>query len=92
MSNYNAPFDFDGDKFLYIVYYDESIRCINIYTFTKKKKFNYLIDKKSGHITHMKLLPNDCIFLCRNYSYVKYINMKIIIIQIKVKIIIILFY
>ena len=67
MSNYNVPFDFDGDKFLYIEYYDESIRCINIYnTLTKNKKFNYLIDKKFGHISHMKLLPDDCIFLCRN--------------------------
>ena len=44
MSNYNVPFDFDGDKFLYIEYYDESIRCINIYnTLTKKKTLNYLI-------------------------------------------------
>jgi hypothetical protein len=67
MSNYNVPFDFDGDKFLYIEYYDESIRCINIYnTLSKKKYLSYLIDKKFGHISHMKLLPNDCIFLCRN--------------------------
>ena len=67
MSNYNVPFDFDGDKFLYIEYYDESIRCINIYnTLSKKKYLTYLIDKKFGHISHMKLLPDDCIFLCRN--------------------------
>ena len=26
----------------------------------------FLIDKKFGHISHMKLLPNGCIFLCRN--------------------------
>ena len=67
MSNYNVPFDFDGDKFLYIEYYDESIRCINIYnTLNNKKIFNFLLEKKFGHISHMKLLPDDCIFLCRN--------------------------
>ena len=81
MSNYNVPFDFDGDKFLYIEYYDESIRCINIYnTLSKKKYLTYLIDKKFGHISHMKLLPDDCIFLCRNlficeiYKYNNNIN------------------
>lgn len=67
MSNYNVPFDFDGDDFLYIEYYDESVRCINIYkTLSNKIKFKYLIDKQFGHISHMKLLPDNCIFLCRN--------------------------
>ena len=67
MSNYNIPFDFDGDHFLYIEYLDESTRCINILkTLTDEKIFKYLLDKKFGHISHMKLLPDNCIFLCRN--------------------------
>jgi hypothetical protein len=67
MSNYNVPFDFNGNEYLYLEYFDESIRCINIYkTLNHKKKFKYLLDKKFGHISHMKLLPDNCIFLCRN--------------------------
>ena len=81
MSNYNVPFDFNGDEFLYLEYYDESTRCINIYkTLSKRKKFQYLIEKQFGHISHMKLLPDNCIFLCRNlyeceiYRYKSKIN------------------
>ena len=67
MSNYNIPFDFDGDNFLYIDFIDESKRSINILqTLTNKIKFKYLLDKKFGHISHMKFLPENCIFLCRN--------------------------
>ena len=90
MSNYNVPFDFNGNEFLYLEYFDESIRCINIYkTLNHKKKFKYLLDKKFGHISHMKLLPDNCIFLCRNlyeceiYKYTSdhnedhYINLNI---------------
>ena len=79
MSNYNVPFDFDGDNFLYLEYYEDSTRSINIYkTLKDKKKFKYYLDKNFGHISHMKLLPDNCIFLCRNqficeiYKYKKY--------------------
>ena len=79
MSNYNVPFDFDGDNFLYLEYYEDTTRSINIYkTLKDKKKFKYMLDKKFGHISHMKLLPDNCIFLCRNlflceiYKYKKY--------------------
>ena len=81
MSNYNVPFDFDGDNFLYLEYYDESSRCINIYqTLGFRKIFQFVLEKNFGHISHMKLLPNDCIFLCRNlcvceiYKYKTEIN------------------
>ena len=67
MSNYNVPFDFDDDKFLYVEYFDDSVRSINIYkTLSNNKIFSILINKQFGHISHMKLLPDDCIFLCRN--------------------------
>ena len=67
MSNYNVPFDFDGDHFLYLEYFDESSRSINIYkTLSFKYTFQYMIDKNFGHISHMKLLPDNSIFLCRN--------------------------
>ena len=67
MSNYVVPFDFDGDQFLFLDYISKKERTINIvYTMTKKEKYNYLIkDKSFRHISYMKLLPNNKIFLCR---------------------------
>ena len=68
MSNYAVPFDFDGDQFLFLDYISKNERTINvIYTASKKENYYYLIkDKKFGHISHMKLLPDNKIFLCRN--------------------------
>lgn len=68
MSNYAVPFDFDGDQFLFLDYISKTERTINvIYTASKKAEYYYLIkDKKFGHISHMKLLPDNKIFLIRN--------------------------
>ena len=66
MSNFNVPFDFDGNKFLYLEYYSKTMRCINIYnTLEDQKIFQFFIKNDFGHISFMKLLPDNCIFLCR---------------------------
>ena len=67
MSNYVVPFDFDGDKLLFLDYISQNERIISVvYTATKKEKFIYNIkNKEYGHISHMKLLPDDKIFLCK---------------------------
>ena len=67
MFSFCVPFDFDGDKFLFLDYQTKLIRRICIYyTLSKEKPFIYKINKDFGHISHMKLLYNDRIFLCRN--------------------------
>ena len=68
LSNYVVPFDFDGDKFLFLDYISKKERTINVfYTATKKEEYIYIIkDRSYGHISHMKLLTNNKIFLCRN--------------------------
>ena len=67
MSNYVIPFDFDGDKFLFVDYISKNERIIRVvYTATKKEDFLYIIkNKEYGHICHMKILPNNKIFLCK---------------------------
>ena len=66
MSNFNVPFDFDGDKFLYLEYYNKNTRCINIFsTLREQKLFQYFIKNDFDHISFMKILPDDSIFLCR---------------------------
>ena len=69
MSNYSIPFDFDGDRFLYLEYKTKVERRICIYyTLTDKEKYEYNIEKNYGHISHMKIISKDDnkIFVCRN--------------------------
>ena len=67
MSNFAVPFDFDGDRFLFLDNISENERKIRVYyTLTKKQELKYSIKKNFGHISHMKLLSDNKIFLCRN--------------------------
>ena len=83
MSNFNVPFDFDGDKYIYLEHYNKEIRCINIYSTIKDQKiFQIFLENEFGHISFIKLLPDNCIFLCRKiylceiYKINKNINSK----------------
>ena len=67
MYNFSIPFDFDGDKFLFLDYESETIRRICIYyTLSKKEPFVYKLSTGFGHINYMKLLINEEIILCKN--------------------------
>ena len=67
MYNYSIPFDFDGDKFLFLDYESDKVRRICIYyTLSKQPCYIYKLTKEFGHISYMKLLFNDRIILCKN--------------------------
>ena len=68
LSNYVVPFDFDGDRFLFVDYISKNERKISIvYTITEQNEFKFLIkDKNYGHISHMKFLLSNKIFICKN--------------------------
>ena len=69
MFSFSVPFDFNGDKFLFLDYQTKETRRICIYyTLTQRKPFIQIINKEFGHISHMKLLDDDKIFLVRNYT------------------------
>ena len=70
MFNFCVPFDFDGDKFLFLDYQTKDIRRICIfYTISENQPFIHKINQDFGHISHMRLLQNDKIFLCRKYTH-----------------------
>jgi hypothetical protein len=70
MYNYSIPFDFDGDRFLFVDYESDTIRRICIYyTETKKQPYIFKINNQFGHINYMKLLLDDKIVLCKNQKY-----------------------
>ena len=61
-----VPFDFDGDRFLFLDYTTKDERRISVFfTSSQKEEYHYCIKQDFGHISHMKLLPNNKIFLCR---------------------------
>ena len=86
LSNYVVPFDFDGDLFLYIDYKSKEEKFIGIeYTMGQKERYIYNIKdkKKFGHISHMKLISDEKIFLIRNEieCEIRYINEDLDIIE-----------
>ena len=69
LSNYCVPFDFDGDRFLFLDYITKEERRICIYyTLSDLDAYECVIEKEFGHISHMKLISKEDnkIFLCRN--------------------------
>ena len=70
MSNFTIPFDFDGKNFLFLENLDQNLRQICIYdTLNKAYIFERKIDKEFGHISFMKLMKNNMIFLVKKYIF-----------------------
>ena len=65
-----CPFDFDGDKFLFLDYQTKYIRRICVYYTISQDipPFVHKINNDFGHISRMKLLDEDRIFICRKYT------------------------
>ena len=79
LSNFVIPFDFDGDMFLYIDFISKKEKFIGVeYTRSKKEKYIYNIKdiKNFGHISHMKIINYEKIFLVRNeiQCEIRYLN------------------
>ena len=72
MSNYCVPFDFDGEKYVFIDFLEEKKRMFELYdTKTNDYILNFEIEKfkeKIGHISLLQLLKNDTMFLVRDYN------------------------
>ena len=79
LSNFVIPFDFDGDMFLYIDFISKKEKFIGVeFTRSKKEKYIYNIKdiKNFGHISHMKIITYEKIFLVRNevQCEIRYLN------------------
>lgn len=66
MTNYSVPFDFDGERFVYVEYLSEKERNLCVYYINQNVKWMHALDKSFGHISHCKLLPNNRLFLVRS--------------------------
>ena len=72
MSNYSVPFDFDGKKYIFVEFIEEKKRWFKIYNIeTKDLIKSFEIEKykeKIGHISLLKILNDDLMFLVRDYN------------------------
>ena len=67
-NNYSVMFDFDGSKLLFVEYKTENQRRICIFdTLEKKIIFEYEITNDFGHISFMRFISQNKIFLVRKY-------------------------
>ena len=68
LSNYCVPFDFDGKNYIIIDFIEKTKRYFYVYDkILKEMKVNIEIEKlkdnKIGHISHLKIIKNDMIFM-----------------------------
>jgi hypothetical protein len=71
LSNYCVPFDFDGKYYIIIDFIEKNDRIFYIYDVTTKEMKHINLDKdlkEIGHISHLKILQNENIFIVRNYN------------------------
>ena len=80
MSNYCVPFDFDGDKYVFIDFLEEKKRMFEIYDI---KNQNYILNfelekykEKIGHISLLQLMKNNTMFLVRDYNICEIRNLQ----------------
>ena len=82
MSNYCVPFDFDGENYIYIDFIKENQRFFKIYDVNSKSETEIEIEKKFenekfGHISHLKVVKKDLLFIVRNYNICELRNYKL---------------
>ena len=80
MSNYCVPFDFDGDKYVFVDFLEEKKRMFEIYDIKNQNHIlNFEIEKykeKIGHISLLQLLKNNTMFLVRDYNICEIRNLQ----------------
>jgi hypothetical protein len=85
ISNFWVPYDYNGMLIIYIDFLEGDQRCLNIFDLKEK---NFIIknkicklDSNLGHISHIKFLKNEKIFLVHKYKFCQIRNFKFKIIN-----------
>lgn len=72
MTNYCVPFDFDGKYYIFIDFFDAKKRNFTIYNIeSRNTDLSFEIEsykEKIGHISLLKILKNNLLFLVRDYN------------------------
>ena len=82
ISNFWVPFDFDGKLLIYIDFYEKMEKVLKIYSFKDRK---FILEKKIndkededylGHISHIKKLKDERLFLVHSYKLCQIRDLK----------------
>ena len=73
MSNYSVPFDFDGKNYIFIDFIKQNERSFNVCNLIDKSEKKFIIEEKFkeekiGHISHLKVIKDDLLFIVRDYN------------------------
>ena len=69
LCTYIIPFDFNGKGFIYVEILNQLERNIVYFDFEKSNYFKLLINKNFGHISDIKFLKENKIFLIRDLNF-----------------------
>ena len=78
-TNYSVPFDFDGDKYLYVDYLSPTKRRLCVYytlSFKDNQHITIDLNETYEHISHMKLMPRNNIFIVKGLNACEIIKIK----------------
>jgi hypothetical protein len=68
-----VPFDFDGERLMWMQYISRDIREVSIYEFAKKERKTVLnFTKRDGLISHMKMLGDSLFYVKNTRDLVRY--------------------
>ena len=79
ISNYNVPFDFRHNCFLFLEYTKKNSRDLCIYKFKGKESNKFILmnlDENSGHISFAKILNENLILIVRKYNLIEIYNIE----------------
>lgn len=71
MTNYSIPFDYDGERFLWVEFLNEKERNICVYNFNDQVKWEFRLDKAFGHISFARFINQNQILLAKQLNDVE---------------------
>lgn len=63
MTNYSIPFDYDGERFLWIEFLNEKERNICMFNFNTQEKWEYRLDKSYGHVSFCRMINENQVLI-----------------------------
>ena len=81
MSEYSVPFDYDGKNFIFIEFSSPNHRTFHVYDVDTQEMKDIEIEQISnehiGHISHLKIINDDLLFIVRDYNICEIRNFKL---------------
>ena len=86
LTNYCVPFDFDGKNYIIIDFVAKNERIFYVYDIIlkdmkQKIQIENIKDNSIGHISHLKIIKNETIFIVQNYNICEIRNFDLTLVK-----------